>query len=321
MRVTGEHGVSIAGTYPRGLCGRSLLRRDFDAILLRHAIGAGAAFEPNVAVRSANVVERCGRASIAGVLVGNGRTPSSIDAAVTIAADGSRSTIAFGLGVGAHPSRPRRWAVGGYFADVAGTGTHGEMHIRRGHYVGIAPVPGGLTNVCVVRPSRAGDAELRDPAALLASTVALDPMLAPRFRAARLTTRPVVMGPLATEVGTVDLDGLLFAGDSAGFIDPMTGDGLRFAIRGGVLAAHAALQALEHGWCGVHHGLASARRREFAAKQRFNRALRSLVGSPVAVEMAALGARVAPAILRRVIARAGDCNVVVGDDGVTRGRS
>ena len=120
-----------------------------------------------------------------------------------------------------------------------------------------------------------------------------------------------MLGPLAMDVRASAIDGLLFAGDAAGFIDPMTGDGLRFAIRGGALAAQAALQALEHGWRGVHHGLASARRREFAGKQRFNRLLRALVASPVAVDAAGIGARVAPAILRAVIARAGDCDLAV----------
>ncbi len=38
------------------------------------------------------------------------------------------------------------------------------MHVRRGHYIGIAPVQGGLTNVCLVKPSFAGDAALGDPA-------------------------------------------------------------------------------------------------------------------------------------------------------------
>ena len=30
--------------------------------------------------------------------------------------------------------------------------TLGEMHVRRGHYIGVAPVPGGLTNACLVVP-------------------------------------------------------------------------------------------------------------------------------------------------------------------------
>ena len=88
----------------------------------------------------------------------------------------------------------------------------------------------------------------------------------------------------------------------------MTGDGLRFAVRGGELAALAALQALEHGWTGVHARLAAERRRAFGGKWRFNRALRALVASPRAVDAAAIRRAVAPGVLRAVIARAGDCD-------------
>ena len=318
MTVTGELGrgaVVIHGRYPHGLCGRALLRRDLDAILVGHAVDAGAQFEPCLAVRSAIVDCARARTAVVGLEAGESRTPIRIDALITIAADGRRSAIGFGLGVARHPERPRRWAIGAYFDGVAAPSgpAFGEMHIRSERYVGVATVPGGLTNVCLVRPSYGGDDGLRDPAALLISTVAGDPALADRFASAHLVAPPVVLGPLAIDTAAPDLDGLLFAGDAAGFIDPMTGDGLRFAIRGGVLAAEAALQALAHGWHGVHRGLASARRREFAGKQRFNRTLRSLVASPLAVAAASIGARLAPPILRAVIARAGDCDLAVGD--------
>ena len=102
---------------------------------------------------------------------------------------------------------------------------------------------------------------------------------------------------------------MLFAGDAAGFIDPMTGDGLRFAVRGGDLAAHAALEALAEGWQGVHARLAGNRRREFSAKWRFNRALRATVASPVAVRAGALTASLWPSLLQRIIGAAGDCGV------------
>src|SRR5436190_23290693 len=52
----------------------------------------------------------------------------------------------------------------------------GEMHIRRGRYFGVAPVPGGLTNVCLVRPSRPADPELADAAALLTRELARHPL-------------------------------------------------------------------------------------------------------------------------------------------------
>jgi flavin-dependent dehydrogenase len=181
------------------------------------------------------------------------------------------------------------------------------MHVRRGRYIGVAQVPGGLTNVCLVKPSGPADADLRDPDALLLRELARDPMLRDRAASARLVARSVVLGPLAVDVRPEAIPGLLLAGDAAGFIDPMTGDGLRFAIAGGELAAVAALRALEHGWRGVHAELERARRKTFAGKWRFNRALRALVASPRGIGAAAVGARVAPAVLRAVIARAGDC--------------
>jgi flavin-dependent dehydrogenase len=181
------------------------------------------------------------------------------------------------------------------------------MHVRRGHYIGVAPVPGGLTNVCLVKPSFPGDATLGNPVSLISRVLAADPLLRDRAAGARLMSAPVVLGPLAVDVRDAAIDGLLLAGDAAGFIDPMTGDGLRFAIEGGELAAAAALQALSRGWTGVHAQLTAARRRAFGGKWMFNRGLRAVVASPLGVEAAAIGARMAPPLMRAVISRAGDC--------------
>ena len=320
MLVTGERGVALEGRYPRGLSGRAIVRRDFDWALLQSAMAAGCQFESGVHVQRADVAD----ARVAGVIVGNNGHERVLDAPITIAADGRHSTIAFGLGLARHPVRPRRWAIGAYFTGVrhvsdrgrTGVGpvsdsaAVGEMHVRRNWYLGIAEVPGGLTNVCLVKPSQPADAELRNPTMLLTRTVLGDPMLCDRFADARGVCGPVLLGPLAVDTTDTPIDGLLIAGDAAGFVDPMTGDGLRFAIRGAELAAAAALEALERGWSGVHARLAARRRREFSGKQRFNRALRALVASPRAVSAAAIGARLAPAILQAVILRAGDCDAV-----------
>ena len=311
MRVTGDSGVAIEGRYPGGLSGRAITRRDLDWLLLQQAIAAGCRFEPGVAVRRAIVSGPDRAPSVAGVVIGAGGRESSMPARVTIAADGRHSTIAFGLGLAHHPPRPRRWALGAYFENFlpGGVGrlTLGEMHVRRGHYIGVAPVPGGLTNVCLVRPSFAGDTTLGDPATALARVLAGDVLLRDRAAGARMVGSPTVLGPLAVDVRDRAINGLLLAGDAAGFIDPMTGDGLRFATCGAELAAAAALRALAAGWSGVHATLAADRRRTFGAKWRFNRALRALVASPRAVGAAAIGARVAPAVVHAVIARAGDC--------------
>lgn len=313
MLVTGDRGVAIQGRYPKDLRGRSIIRRDLDWALLGQALEAGALFEPGVTVRGSVRAEREGVPVVAGVTIGSGGAVRQLRAPVTIAADGRRSTLGFDLGLAHHPNRPRRWAIGAYVetgARPAGdAAVFGEMHIRRGRYIGIAPVPGGLTNVCVVKPSAGGDVVLRDSAVALRREIEADPLLRGRFAGARLVRPPVVLGPLAVDVTGGAVDGLLLAGDAAGFVDPMTGDGLSFAVRGGELAAAAALRALEHGWAGVHAQLAADRRQAFAAKWRFNRALRALVASPLAIRMAGAGARLAPDAVRAIVARAGDCDL------------
>jgi flavin-dependent dehydrogenase len=309
MRVTGEGGVAIEGRYPDGVNGRALLRRHLDWMLLHDALAAGAQFEPGLTARRALVDGN----RVMGAWVSGRQRGGELRARVTIAADGRRSTIAFGLGLARHPPRPRRWAIGAYVENAttsAPLSDLGEMHIRAGHYIGIAPVPGGLTNVCVVKPWRAGDPALGDPRAALMREVARDPSLRDRFAGARLAGPPVVLGPLAVDVSGTRIDGLLLAGDAGGFIDPMTGDGLRFAVRGAELAAQAALEALEHGWAGVLERLAARRRAAFAAKWRFNRMLRVLVTSPAAIAGASWGARVAPAAFQAAIAYAGDVRYV-----------
>ena len=110
------------------------------------------------------------------------------------------------------------------------------------------------------------------------------------------------------DVRSTGIEGLLLAGDAAGFIDPMTGDGLRLAMRGGELAAEAALESLQ-GLAGAHLRLASRRHQELGAKLRVNRLLRSLVAEPVGVSTAAAATRVWPGLLSRLIGYAGDVAV------------
>jgi flavin-dependent dehydrogenase len=107
------------------------------------------------------------------------------------------------------------------------------------------------------------------------------------------------------EARSAGCPGLLLAGDAAGFVDPMTGDGLRFALRGGELAAEAALFELETG-IAAHAQLHASRHREFSSKWRVNRALRSLVASPRGVQAAAAVATRWPAPVRFLIGVAGD---------------
>ena len=303
MIVTSEPDVCVEGRYP-GAQGRMLMRRDLDAALVRAADDAGAHIDEEVLVEGPLVEGTDGAPVVAGLFVKScGGRSLPLRARLVIAADGRYSRVARPLGLSATPSQPRRWAVGAYFQDVAGLSAYGEMHIRHSHYIGIAPLPDGLANACVVSADRAA---LRAPSALLNAALRADPRLGDRFARAKMVTAAVCLGPLAVECAASGTSGLLLAGDAGGFVDPMTGDGLRFAFRGAELAAAEALYSLEHGIAGAHLRLHTARRQAFAGKWRFNRGMRALVSSPAAVRAAGFGATFAPAILQRLICYAGD---------------
>lgn len=306
MILTGPGGVRIHATYGAGLTGRAVTRDVLDAWLVDQAVAAGAAVEEGASVRGAAVAE--GR--VRGLRVETAGRAVAHDARVVIAADGRRSALAFGRGHARQPRRPRRWAIGGYFTGVETMPRLGEMHVRRGHYLGVAPVPGGLTNACLVIPHHHGDAPMSVPAEMLARSLREDTSLGPRFARAVPVSAPVVLGPMAVDARGAGEPGLLLAGDAAGFIDPITGDGLRFALAGAELAAAVALDVLS-GRTTVeraHLELAARRQAAFAGKWRFNRAVRALVASPRAVGAAAATAARVPSLFEGVIRYAGDCH-------------
>lgn len=305
MLLTGPGGVRVRARYGPGLAGRAITREVLDQWLVSRAIEAGAAFEDDALVKDAALAD--GR--VAGVRLGKNAAGVTHPARIVIAADGRRSTLAIGRGLSRQPLRPRRWAVGSYFTGVDGMSTVGEMHVRHRHYIGVAPVPGGLTNACLVVPHANGDSPLAAPADVLTRHLRDDPELSSRFARARAVAAPFVLGPMAVDVQAAGEPGLLLAGDAAGFIDPITGDGLHFALAGAELAAAVARDVLA-GRTPVdraHLDLAAKRQAAFRAKWRFNRALRWLVASPRGISGAAAVAKVAPAIFARIIRYAGDC--------------
>ena len=307
MLVTGPGGAAIAADYPDGICGAAIERQAFDSALLAAAVGAGASFSPGVRVDTPVVDPETGR--VAGVRVHDREQDYEVRADLVIAADGRGSRIGGALGLTRFAPAPRRWAFGAYYEGVGSMTTRGEMHIRPDGYLGIAPVTERVANVCVVRElahaEGVGGAHAEQT---IDAAICEDRTLRERFAGARRVTAPVVLGPLAVDAPSAGCPGLLLAGDAAGFVDPMTGDGLRFAVRGGALAGEYALNELATGRpaCG---SLLRARRREFSGKWTLNRTLRWIVGSPAALDVAAaLGSRW-PAAVRALVAAAGDIPV------------
>jgi flavin-dependent dehydrogenase len=289
-------------------------RRCLDQLLLNAAADAGVRVDTGVGV-SDPVLDND---RVVGVrLASRGEV---VGAPIVIAADGRGSRLAARVRLSSYASTPRRWAFGAYFSNVTRMSARGEMHIRRGAYIGVAPLPGGLTNVSLVLdgpgsaaafapgasvPTTAGHYTKDDQQTIVRRALNADAVLRDRFANATQISPVTVLGPLAVNARGAGCPGLLLAGDAAGFVDPMTGDGLRFALRGGELAAHAALDELASGHP-AYSRLASLRRREFATKWRINHALRVLVGSPGAVGLASLVANWWSGPVEYLIQLAGD---------------
>lgn len=301
MRLTGP-STRVDCRYPEPASGIAIRRRDFDLWLLESAVRAGARFEPGAVVRRLLTDDTT---HVRGVALGRSGTTAEVrtPALIVIGADGRRSTVARHADLHV-PARVRRWAFGAYATGVAGMSDLGEMHVRPGAYCGLAPLGDGVVNVCVVTTPTPGTPTAVD---VIRRVVARDPDLAARLASARFEGPGQMLGPLAADVRAVGVPGLLLAGDAAGFVDPMTGDGIHLAMQGARLAAIEALRAVEQGtFAEAVTRLARARRRQFGGKVRVNRLLRSLVDVPALVDAAAFGARVAPAVLRRVVTYAGD---------------
>src|SRR5512143_2143260 len=206
-----------------------------------------------------------------------------IRARLVIAADGLRSVIARRLGL-AHALRwPRRLALVTHYAGVTEIGEHGEMHVERDGYVGIADVGNGITTVALVVPtSRARDLS-HDRAAFLDHWLRARPHLAPRFAGAERVSPVVATGPFASHARRAWSPGVALVGDAADFFDPFTGEGIYAALRGGEMLAESVRESLAATSPSASDApLAAydaARRREFGGKWLVERVIGAVVGS------------------------------------------
>src|SRR5262245_30844856 len=251
VRVRAPNGRVIAGDFVaehgfRGFRDRGLsVRREvLDAIVLDAARGSGARVTEGV--RVTGLVTQGD--SVVGVSTLGASGAGELRARLVIAADGLRSVVARRLGVAKTLRWPRRIALVTHYADVGDVGEHGEMHVERDGYVGIADVGNGLTTVALVVPARRSREITRyhggDRAAFLDAWLRARPHLAPRFARATRATPVVATGPFASHARRAWAPGVALVGDAADFFDPFTGEGIYAALRGVELLAEWATESL-----------------------------------------------------------------------------
>ena len=249
-------------------------------------------------------------------------TTHEFRAHVVVAADGLRSTIAHRLGLARRDSWPNRLAIMAHYRGVSQVTSHGEMHVRRDGYFGLAHVAnglrdhetetGGITNVALVIPAAAMSSDVT-PTERLDAWIASDRELARRFRTARRVTRVRVTGPFASRARRAWAPGVLLTGDAADFFDPFTGEGIYAALRGGEIALPHIVQALEayeagHSSAAIRalRGYEHSRKHAFIGKWRVEKLIGLAVSNPWLLDRAARALSDSPEVSDLLIGVTGD---------------
>lgn len=277
MTLTAPDGTSFRGDY-RDVAqpGFAARREALDAVLLDAARAAGA--DVREGVRATGLVVEAG--VVQGVTCEDGQGPESLRARLVIGADGRRSVVARRLGLLHEHPRLRKFAVRGHWAGMEGLEDRGEMHVGGGGYCGVAPLSGGLANVAFVLDRAEMAAAGGDLEGFYRETLRRWPRVQERLARASLAGPPCAIGPLALETARVSAPGALLVGDSAGFYDPFTGEGVTLALRSAQMAAAVADRALRgpaRTDLGEYDRLRHAATRD---KFRINRLLQHVVARP-----------------------------------------
>ena len=269
MRVIrGDDAVDVRYADARGpRPAYGLDRTRFDAALAAHAEACGARLLDRTSYLGAAQVDGEWRATVR-----SGRAERAIRARWLIGADGARSLVARRLGVERPVRMPRRLGLVAHYESDPELVDHGEMHVARRHYVGLAPLAGGRLNVGMALPmADGGSAEARFAAAIESL-----PAVGRRLAGRRRLTPIRGASPIGHRVSSAAGPGWMLIGDAAGFIDPFTGEGIYRALR----SARAAADALRTGDVEAEARYLVARRSAFAAKDALTWTVQGMLAAP-----------------------------------------
>ena len=133
-------------------------------------------------------------------------------------------------------SAPKWIGLKGHFAEDSPAPST-DLYFFEGGYCGMQPVSLAddvdTSRIVVCAMVRA------DVATRLEDVFRLEPRLLTRSKKWKPLLAPISTAPLLFRKPVPLRDGILRAGDAAGFVDPFVGDGMALALRGGMLAAQS----------------------------------------------------------------------------------
>ena len=261
-------------------------RRSLDEALLTMARTAG------VDVRTGVTVTRAALGSQK-LVVRDATGLGELDARVVIGADGVRSMIARAAGVMRPARLGRRVGLTFHVVDPrpGAASRDARMVLLENAYCGLAPVPGGRLNVGIVLAGAAWQQRLaaKGAAAVVSEVLSAIPPAAddPTDWAAAQRSDPIEgAAPLGHRVARRSGDGWLLVGDAAGFLDPLTGEGLHRALVSAELAAEA-IDGHLGGAAGALRGYDRAMSARFRSKDVVTLLIQAFLARPALIRRAA----------------------------------
>jgi flavin-dependent dehydrogenase len=296
------------GRVPRAVVDRhgfAIRREVLDTVALRAAAARAEidVFEGH-AMRS---LLRDGAGAVCGVAV---QAPDlhrfEIRARFTIGADGLRSRVAAQLGLVRAVPWLQKFALVARFSGVPRR-ARAEVHFLDDGYIAACPVDGDLFTLNLVVDRDRLPGSRRQLADFVLAHVAAAPALAERLGKAKLEGPILACGPLARATTAQTFAGGALLGDACGYVDPMTGEGMFFAMRGAALLAPELERALHAGRtdAAVLHRYVRRRRREFGHRYALAKLLQRGLRHPA----------VARTVLRLLAARPALADLMVAMTG------
>ena len=276
---------SAAGHFAKGRTGRAVRRVRFDQLLADHA-----AATPHVDARFGCAVEAI---EVGSDGIGAVTTSGTVRARYVVGADGLRSRVARWMGWSREPRGRRRYALVGHAPAPAHGLDRVTVSVLEGSEVYAAPTGPDELLVAVLggkRGLRADGESARAAYARMVTTAHPEVQIA--------ADHPVQgAGPFWVRPSRVAGQGVFLLGDAAGFLDPLTGDGLS----DGLVAA----QQLARIIAAHEPGPERAYRRWEAGQWRrrvfVNRLALTLTGSSVLARRALRRLQQRPATLNRLL--------------------
>lgn len=238
-------GARAVATFGAGTRGIGLPRAELDHVLVRAAVERGAVLEEGV--RASGVAPLPGGGARVEVRDAEG-APGTRTGTVVVGADGLRSVVSRSLDAYRRPPRIRKLSLTVRLRGEGPRRERGLLVLGGPRTVGLAPVgsDGTLWNATVVTRSEVEGREVAgDPEAFVLGAVR-DAGIRWR-RPPELVGGPWASGPFDWPTRRRVGPSVLLVGDAAGYFDPLTGQGIRRALRSAVLAAAAIDRALREG--------------------------------------------------------------------------